>query len=81
MLVEAELEGYVLLTCPNNQVVRAGFHIVHDLEGVRFDLIGIGHIPHEEPLREDQDGAGDPVVVNQEMPVRQAVYLQPNQVA
>ena len=55
MLVKAELEGYVLLTRPYDQIVRAGFHIVHDLERVRFDLIGIGHIPHEEALREDQD--------------------------
>ena len=81
MLIEAELQRYVLLACPYDQVVRAGFHIVHDLKRVRFDLLGIANIPHVESLREDQDGAGDPVVVNQEMPVREAVYLQPNEVA
>ena len=81
MLVKAELQGYVFLACPNNQVVWAGFHIVHYFQGVRLDLIGISHIPHEEPLRENQDGASDPVVVNQEMPIREAVYLQPDQVA
>ena len=53
MLIETKLEGYVLLACPDDQVVRAGFHIVHDLQRVRFDLFSTGNIPHEEPLRED----------------------------
>lgn len=77
MLIKCEIEWNLFFSCSDDQIVGTRFYIVHYFQRVRLNLIRISDIPHVKPLGEDDDGAADPVVVDQEMSIRHSIYLQP----
>ena len=77
VLVECLVKVDVHLPSSHDKVVRPRLDVIHDLKGVRLDLVSLQDVPHVEPLRKDDHRAWNPVVIDQELPVLETVDLHP----
>ena len=75
--LEVLIEGWVkvdrVFARANDEVVWPWLHKVHEFERVGLDFTRVYHVPHEVAIWEDDYTARDPVVIDEEVSIREAI--------